>query len=340
MDDNQHLLIANIVCWVSTYITFSLRLYVRAVKLHTFGIDDWLMLATQACFTLYLSGQAYGLSHGLGKPISHLSLHDTIEARRGWFIAALAYEPATVLLKLSAGFFILKFTTAPVHRWILHLTAGACILIGAFFWFILLLQCRPVPFFWRLPDHGEQGECIPIRMFLICGTVGAVLNAFADLVYALLPIHMVYTSTWTRWTKVTVCVLLGFGSVAGVATFVRLAYKDGVKEVYEREGEFLLRSTVFTVWTNVEVGLGITAACTATLRPLWDRRRSVQLQSEPTFGTMAVVGDSGVGVSGGTVQDSGIPVQRSESVVGNVVSIGHGKEEVVATTLAVRTTSI
>lgn len=34
------------------------------------------------------------------------------------------------------------------------------------------------------------------------------------------------------------------------------------------KGEFLYRTTDFAIWTTVEVGIGITAGCIATLRPL------------------------------------------------------------------------
>lgn len=220
------------------------------------------------------------------------------------------YEPATVLLKLSAGAFILKFTTNKVHRFILWATAIACILIGALFWFVLLLQCRPIPYWWRLVSPTSEGSCIPIRIFLISGTVGATLNAFADLVYAILPIHLVYNSTWNLRTKATVCLLLGFGSIAGVTTLVRIHYSHAVDEVYMRNGEFLSQSSPLTVLTTAEVGLGITAACAATFRPLFDRGGSQKLQSDPKFTAMLAQGmggsDGAAGAGPGGTRGTGI----------------------------------
>jgi hypothetical protein len=49
------------------------------------------------------------------------------------------------------------------------------------------------------------------------------------------------------------------------ATLVRLPYTTSLKPY---KGDFLYRTTDFAIWTTVEVGIGITAGCIATLRPL------------------------------------------------------------------------
>jgi hypothetical protein len=49
------------------------------------------------------------------------------------------------------------------------------------------------------------------------------------------------------------------------ATIIRLPYTWTLKEY---KGDFLFRTTDFALWTTVEVGVGITAGCMATLKPL------------------------------------------------------------------------
>jgi hypothetical protein len=49
------------------------------------------------------------------------------------------------------------------------------------------------------------------------------------------------------------------------ATIIRLPYTSTLKPY---KGDFLYRTTDFAIWTTVEVGIGITAGCIATLRPL------------------------------------------------------------------------
>jgi hypothetical protein len=49
------------------------------------------------------------------------------------------------------------------------------------------------------------------------------------------------------------------------ATIIRLPYTSTLKPY---KADFLYRTTDFAIWTTVEVGVGITAGCIATLKPL------------------------------------------------------------------------
>jgi hypothetical protein len=49
------------------------------------------------------------------------------------------------------------------------------------------------------------------------------------------------------------------------ATIIRLPYTSTLNN---SKHEFLYRTTDFAIWSTVEVGVGITASCIATLRPL------------------------------------------------------------------------
>lgn len=49
------------------------------------------------------------------------------------------------------------------------------------------------------------------------------------------------------------------------ATIIRLPYTVTLKPY---KGDFLYRTTDFAIWTTVEVGIGISAGCIATLKPL------------------------------------------------------------------------
>jgi hypothetical protein len=59
--------------------------------------------------------------------------------------------------------------------------------------------------------------------------------------------------------------VLTFANSGSTATIIRLPYSSSLKEY---KGDFLYRTTDFAIWTTVEVGVGITAGCIATLRPL------------------------------------------------------------------------
>jgi hypothetical protein len=59
--------------------------------------------------------------------------------------------------------------------------------------------------------------------------------------------------------------ILTFTNSGSTATIIRLPYTSTLKPY---KGNFLYRTTDFAIWTTVEVGVGITAGCIATLKPL------------------------------------------------------------------------
>lgn len=91
------------------------------------------------------------------------------------------------------------------------------------------------------------------------------------------------------------------------ATIIRLPYTWTIKEY---KGEFLYRTTDFAIWTTVEVGVGITAGCIATLKPLLKSALSI------------------IGIQSTTPLSSGMPWSRKRGASGGA-SRGyvHGLDE-------------
>lgn len=257
-------------------------MYVRIWKLKKMGVDDYLMLACQILFTAYIILQLVSIRYGNGRVFEDLTEHNASEARKYWFICGLTYEPATILLKLSIGSFLLRFTTNRVQAFIVWAVSILCIVFGVVYWFLLLLQCKPISYWWTL-DLGTSGTCISSELFLVYGWVAGSLNATADLIYATLPICIVWTSSWRLRAKITVSFILGIGSFAGIATLIRMIYTYSADNVYQYHGNFLYTSRTLAILSTAELGIGITTACAATLRPLfeqWFGSNGTRIQSE------------------------------------------------------------
>lgn len=61
-----------IAFFILTWISITLRVWVRAGMLNTFGWDDWTMAATQVVFTVYLTCQLGGTVYGTGQHLKDL----------------------------------------------------------------------------------------------------------------------------------------------------------------------------------------------------------------------------------------------------------------------------
>jgi hypothetical protein len=93
------------------------------------------------------------------------------------------------------------------------------------------------------------------------------LNMIADWTFGLIPIFIVKDLQMPKKQKRLVAGILGFGNIACVATIVRMPF---ILNLY-KDNDFLYETIDIALWSNVEPGVGIAAACIATLRPLLQR---------------------------------------------------------------------
>lgn len=91
------------------------------------------------------------------------------------------------------------------------------------------------------------------------------MNALTDWLFSLLPVTVIWSAAIPRSTKISAGCLLGLGSLASIASLIRLAYIPGI----EASPTFLEHAVNIASWSIVEPGLGIVAASLATLRPLF-----------------------------------------------------------------------
>ncbi|KAH0142539.1 hypothetical protein KCU67_g13984, partial [Aureobasidium melanogenum] len=106
-----------------------------------------------------------------------------------------------------------------------------------------------------------------------------------------------------RQQKITVCTILGLGVLGSICSLVRLAYVDVIGVALQ---DLLISAPNYGIVSIVELGLGITAACLATLRPLFafwfDKARTGFTSSRSRTPRSTPMGlDGSKGVSGSYV---------------------------------------
>ena len=82
-------------------------------------------------------------------------------------------------------------------------------------------------------------------------------------------------------------------SSAGLATFVRIGFAEQASDIYTPRGDFLYTSRSLAILSTAELGIGITAACVATLRPLFEQWFGHGLMSRSFQRTIKVGHDNG-----------------------------------------------
>ncbi|KAJ4289895.1 hypothetical protein N0V90_011228 [Kalmusia sp. IMI 367209] len=129
---------------------------------------------------------------------------------------------------------------------------------------LVIFQCKPISYWWDL-DPTHKGTCLDASLVMIFTFVVSGLNSFADWTFGILPILIVKDLQMKKRMKVVVSGVIALAAIGSTATIIRLPYTVTLKPY---KGDFLYRTTDFAIWTTVEVGIGITAGCIATLKPL------------------------------------------------------------------------
>ncbi|PVH86272.1 hypothetical protein DL98DRAFT_407841, partial [Cadophora sp. DSE1049] len=251
-----------------TWLTALLRCYVRGVVAKKFGLEDWLAMLSLILFTVTAVFALQGISNSMGMhliDIMMVSPQNLTPAMMYWFSTELAYVLTTCTLKMSIAVFLLRIAVKKSHRIILYVTTAGVMIFSVGYFLFLVFQCSPVDYFWN-QFSAKSGSCLAPELVGALTYAHSGLNAFADIILAVLPVVIVSQLQMNPRTKLTVSIILSMGIVACIAVIVRIPY---IKILVDNAEDFLFSSTDVVIWSAIEPGLAITAANLATLRPLF-----------------------------------------------------------------------
>ncbi|KAF2451468.1 hypothetical protein P171DRAFT_425969 [Karstenula rhodostoma CBS 690.94] len=239
-----------------------LRIYVRIRLVRAFGWDDAFMIAAFLFQLMFTVSAIMGVQYGTGRHMSMLDPADIEKALMYWYLCYPAYCLAMVSAKISVGLFLLRVTVQPLYRRIIYGVMGSTVVTGLVFFFVSVLQCKPVSFFWQ--KFTGSGTCVNIDIIIGVAFSYSGVAAVCDFTFGLLPIFLVWNLNMAKNQKLMLIPILSMACVASVAVTVRMGYLMKFKSP-----DFLWDTLDVAVWSNIEQGLAITAGSLATLRPLY-----------------------------------------------------------------------
>jgi hypothetical protein len=129
--------------------------------------------------------------------------------------------------KLSIGVFLLRITVQRIHHYILYMIMFLSAVTGLVFFFVTLLQCHPITYFW----YKEQGgSCISPEIIAALTYLYSAINVICDFTFALLPLHIIRGLQMNRKSKLALMPILGVGCIASIAIVVRFAFIKGFED--------------------------------------------------------------------------------------------------------------
>lgn len=252
-------------------LVFLLRAYVRTVMLRVFGVDDALMLVAiilaVTVFALFVQGTHYGI----GKHIFAISPQQFSSVFYLLFWQGLLVVSAVSFVKLSIAFFLLRLAQRTQYRRFLYGVVVFLILFTFVSCGPIIFQYRPVAAAWnfslRPPPLGTgTGKCMDINVFGKIGVFNSSINAFTDVLFAALPIPMIWTLKINFRTKTS---LIGILSLGFLACFAAI-YKTPLQYHFFEDTDPTGHGAWFWVWQIIELTLGIISASLPSLKPLFN----------------------------------------------------------------------
>ena len=162
----------------------------------------------QVSFITYGIASIIGVHYGTGKHRADLATYNLYKARRCWWYCYLFYCLAMIASKLFIGCFLLRIAVRRLHVYVIYMAMLISVGGGATFFFVVMLQCKPVSFFWNKPLHGT---CISNGVIVALGYAYSASSIITDFTFAMLPILLVLTLQTKRKTKLAPIPLLTMG---------------------------------------------------------------------------------------------------------------------------------
>ncbi|KAJ6164619.1 pectinesterase precursor [Penicillium chermesinum] len=243
-------------------IAVLLRCFVRLGLVRgAFGWDDALMIVGLVLFIGLNSCCAFAATEGVGHHVTEFPNPDIYkETLWKWWLGQQLYLWSSAVVKISIAFALLRLAVKQWHRVILWSIVSTVIVIGLFFWLVLLFDCNPVQYFWNRLDPNYQGSCLSTKILLDVAYTYSSVTILCDFTLGGLPILMVWSLQMTYHTKIAHPLT---ASSASVAVVIRMPFLH-----HYEDADFLYSTTQIIIWSVIETGLGIIAGSLITLRPL------------------------------------------------------------------------
>ncbi|KAK1541031.1 hypothetical protein CPAR01_07020 [Colletotrichum paranaense] len=251
-----------------------LRIWVRAKMVRLVGLDDYFMIAAtdEAKENVFVKVTIFAemmviipeVQYGAGRHIQYIEPKSNIVTGLHLnFVTQPLCLIALCLAKVSVGMFLLRITPSGKFR---HVIWGIIIFtvfsaLGNFL--TVFFQCQPLAFTWDFSIEG--GKCIPQADLKFAAFFNSSVSVFTDLLFALLPVPIMWKVQLNWKVKSAVIGVLSLGIFATIAAVIKISFLSG----YGKHGDFLFNSTDITIWTTVEICTAIIAASIPCLKPLF-----------------------------------------------------------------------
>ncbi|KAF2263578.1 hypothetical protein CC78DRAFT_568907 [Lojkania enalia] len=253
-------------------IIMLLRIYVRLSILKVFGIDDYIMALAMILASIVFACFVLETQYGLGRHMVVMMMDPIMYMKfaRILYVHSILIMVGVSTVKISIAFFLLRLSTrTPYHRFLYGVIVFiVCLTLACAM--TLIFQCYPVEAAWdsslRPPPFGTgDAKCYSMTIFRNLGLMNSSFNIITDVLFATLPIPLIWQLQLTQRTKISLIAVLSLGWFASAAAIVKAVKQWNVLD----EPDWTVNDA-FNVWNYIEFTIGIIAASLPALKPLFN----------------------------------------------------------------------
>ncbi|KAK7994923.1 hypothetical protein PG990_013696 [Apiospora arundinis] len=199
--------------------------------------------------------------HGLGRHADTVPKEDYKEYLKMTFVqAAVSTIGALACLKISIGFALLRLNHSRRYSQVIWGMIGFVCVYATVSLVEWLVNCRPIAGFW---DKSIEAKCLPVAMHKGFALMNTACNIFTDVVFATLPVPVIWRLQMAHRTRVYLIGILSLGYFAvllGIAKVVcQTLFRGDPDQSFHNWIQF---------FGFLQVNVGIMAACAPSLKPL------------------------------------------------------------------------
>ncbi|KAK1828735.1 hypothetical protein QBC39DRAFT_312554 [Podospora conica] len=213
-------------------------------------------ILTLACFGLYVP-QSF-LTVGFKSPEAIL------EGQKGSFLSIPPWCMGMAFIKLSVGLTLLRIQSGTFYKAFIYINVALAASYGIGNALFVLLSCRPLSAAWGDFGNGDS-TCLPPSAIRIASVTGAVVSVTTDVGLSLAPISFLWNLKRPLRERLVLGFLMGLGLLAGISSII----KNVMIADYGKPGVHTWAMSVsISTWTELEMLLGVIAACIPFCKPV------------------------------------------------------------------------
>ncbi|KAM3086981.1 hypothetical protein ACMFMG_001091 [Clarireedia jacksonii] len=253
------------VLWMEVCLSImfiGLRWYTRKFVGGAVGLDDWILLLSWFFMVGFAACISASVAHGMGTHASQLTVDDNANGILWLLIGQFLISIAMGTSKCAVAVFLIRIVNQLWHKIVLYIWIVTIMGLSFLLAISVFAQCTPVQSIW---DPRIEGTCT--LSLSIIAKIMCSWSAAMDFFLALFPWLILWKLNMKRKEKITICVSLSLGIIAGICGVVRTTTLDSLNET----SDYLYAVSDSVMWTMSELTVTIVCVSIPALRPIYNR---------------------------------------------------------------------